>query len=172
MLPLFLVYLSEYTINLGLFPVLLFPLPSTPFTTYRSFYPTYTLLYQSGVFLSRSSLPLFRIHHLYPPSLLQIANFFLLLFIAMSCFPWVDEIGVWITMAIVFWEGLLGGAVYVNTFAAVGEGREGEEREWSLGAVTVSDSAGICVAGLVAMGVESGVCRWQVGRGRDWCRRL
>jgi len=202
MLPLFLVYLSEYTINLGLFPVLLFPLPSTPFTTPRSFYPTYTLLYQSGVFLSRSSLPLFRLRRLYPPSLLQVANFFLLLFIAMAEFSWVDDVGVWVVMGVVFWEGLLGGAVYVNTFAAVGEGqmgagregkgreregwegeeredegreaeeREGEEREWCLGAVTVSDSAGICVAGFVAMGVERGVCAWQVGRGRDWCRRL
>jgi len=182
MLPLFLVYLSEYTINLGLFPVLLFPLPSTPFTTLRSFYPTYTLLYQLGVFLSRSSLPLFRLRRLYPPSLLQVANFFLLLFIAMAEFSWVDDVGVWVVMGVVFWEGLLGGAVYVNTFAAVGGGREGEgrewevwegeEKEWSLGAVTVSDSAGICVAGLVAMGVERGVCAWQVGRGRDWCRRL
>lgn len=92
----------------------------------------------------------------------------------MAEFSWVDDVGVWVVMGVVFWEGLLGGAVYVNTFAAVGEGREGqsEEREWSLGAVTVSDSAGICVAGFVAMGVERGVCAWQVGRGRDWCRRL
>lgn len=207
MLPLFLVYLSEYTINLGLFPVLLFPLPSTPFTTPRSFYPTYTLLYQLGVFLSRSSLPLFRLRRLYPPSLLQVVNLFFLLFIAIAEFSWVDDVGVWVVMGVVFWEGLLGGAVYVNTFAAVGEGRvgggwegkgmegegmeglglegeetegegrkgegrEGKEREWSLGAVTVSDSAGICVAGFVAMGVERGVCAWQVGRGRDWCRKL
>lgn len=174
MLPLFLVYLSEYTINLGLFPVLLFPLPSTPFTSLRSFYPTYTLLYQSGVFLSRSSLPFFRLRRLYPPSFLQVGNFFFLLFIAMAGSSWVDDIGVWVTMGVVFWEGLLGGAVYVNTFAAVGEGdeRQSEEREWSLGAVTVSDSAGICLAGFVAMGVEKGVCAWQVGRGRDWCRRL
>ena len=75
-------------------------------------------------------------------------------------------------MVVIFWEGLLGGAVYVNTFAKVGEGREGEEREWSLGAVTVSDSGGICVAGFAAMGIEKGVCAWQVERGRDWCRRL
>lgn len=88
-------------------------------------------------------------------------------------YNWLPEwSAVWIVIAVVFWEGLLGGAVYVNTFAAVAEGREGQEREWSLGAVTVSDSAGICVAGLVAMGVEKGVCGWQVGRGRDWCRRL
>ena len=72
----------------------------------------------------------------------------------------------------VFWEGLLGGAVYVNTFAAVQEGREGEDREWSLGAVSVSDSAGICLAGMVGLGLEGWVCGWQVAHGRGWCKQL
>ncbi|KAI7198929.1 protein btn1, partial [Hortaea werneckii] len=41
MLPLFLVYVAEYSINQGVSPTLLFPLPSTPFTHFRAFYPTY-----------------------------------------------------------------------------------------------------------------------------------
>ena len=192
MLPLLLVYIAEYTINLGLFPVLLFPLESTPFTHFRSFYPFYTFLYQTGtlnrptpnpdnrmltpflpqgVFISRSSLPLLRIHHLYPPSLLQILNFLLLLSIALyNYLP--PSLAVYIVFLVVFWEGLLGGAVYVNTFAKISDEKQGEDREWSLGAVTVSDSAGICVAGWLSLGVESGVCKWQVRRGWDACRRL
>ena len=83
-----------------------------------------------------------------------------------------DSIGFWIVMALVLWEGLLGGAVYVNTFAEITERVDREEREFSLGATSVSDSAGICVAGFLAMGVEKGICAWQVGRGRDWCRQL
>lgn len=75
-------------------------------------------------------------------------------------------------MALVLWEGLLGGAVYVNTFAEITERVDREEREFSLGATSVSDSGGICVAGFLAMGVEKGICAWQVGRGRDWCRQL
>ena len=83
-----------------------------------------------------------------------------------------DSIGVWMVFAVVFWEGLLGGAVYVNTFAEITERVAEEEREFSLGATSVSDSGGICIAGFLAMAVEKGVCNWQVGRGRDWCRRL
>lgn len=42
-LPLFLVYVAEYLINQSVAPTLLFPLESTPFTHYRSFYPTYAV---------------------------------------------------------------------------------------------------------------------------------
>ena len=73
---------------------------------------------------------------------------------------------------IIFWEGLLGGAVYVNTFAEISDKVRQEEREFSLGAVTVSDSAGICVAGVVGMALEVGLCGWQVRRGKDWCNQI
>lgn len=78
MLPLLLVYVAEYTINQGVAPTLLFPLSSSPFDEYRSFYSTYGAIYQVGVFISRSSTPFIRIHHLYFPSFLQVANLVLL----------------------------------------------------------------------------------------------
>ena len=59
----------------------------------------------------------------------------------------------------------------MNTFAEIGERVDKTEREFSLGAVTVSDSGGICVAGFLSMAVEVWLCGWQVRRGRDWCRR-
>ena len=63
--------------------------------------------------------------------------------------------------------------MYVNTFAEIGEKVAPERREFSLGATSVSDSAGICVAGFLGMVLEVGLCGWQVERlGRDWCRRL
>jgi battenin len=71
MLPLLLVYIAEYTINQGVAPTLLFPLESSPFDEYRSFYSTYNAIYQVGVFISRSSTPFIRIHHLYVPSFVQ-----------------------------------------------------------------------------------------------------
>ena len=49
--------------------------------------------------------------------------------------------------------------------------KEGD-REFALGAVTVSDSAGITMAGCVGVGWERGLCEWQVRRGRDWCTRI
>ncbi len=80
---------------------------------------------------------------------------------------------VWVVFAVVFWEGLLGGGVYVNVFAEIGERVEVEGREFALGAVSVADSAGIVLAGVGGVGLEGWLCGWQVERlGRDWCRRL
>ncbi|KAG9737456.1 protein btn1, partial [Aureobasidium melanogenum] len=145
MLPLLLVYVAEYTINQGVAPTLLFPLDQTPFEHYRSFYPTYNAIYQLGVFISRSSLPFVRIHALYLPSLLQCLNLVILAVHAM--FPFLPNI--WFVFAITFWEGLLGGIVYVSTFRRIGEEVAETDREFSLGATSVSDSGGICIAGFL-----------------------
>ncbi|KAK3616663.1 battenin CLN3 protein [Elasticomyces elasticus] len=168
MLPLFLVYTAEYTLNQGVLPTVLFQLEGTPFNEYRAFYPTYSFIYQAGVFVSRSSLPFLRIRQLYTPAMLQVANLALLTIQALT--PFIPS--VWIVFGIVFWEGLLGGLVYVSTYAAVREEVPEEEREFSLGAVTVSDSAGIFVAGLLGVVMETQLCSWQVGHGIDKCRRL
>ncbi|KAF7192557.1 Protein BTN1 [Pseudocercospora fuligena] len=167
MLPLFLVYLAEYTINQGVAPTLLFPLESSPFKRYREFYPMYGTIYQLGVFISRSSLPFIRIRSLYIPTWLQVLNLAILTTQAMS--PFIPT--VWFVFALILWEGLLGGLVYVSTFAAIREEVSEDEREFSLGAVTVSDSAGIFCAGLLGAGMETALCAWQVKHGRDWCRQ-
>lgn len=167
MLPLLLVYVAEYTINQGVAPTILFPLNESPFTEYRDFYPFYGFLYQLGVFISRTSISFIRIRHLYLPSILQVANLILLTLHAVLFFiPSVHFV-----FLIVFWEGLLGGAVYVNCFADIMENVPVEEREFSLGATTVSDSGGICLAGVIGIFLEPALCRYQVAQGRDWCRR-
>lgn len=168
MLPLFLVFVAEYTINQGVAPTLLFPLKQSPFEHFRAFYPTYNAIYQLGVFISRSSLPFLRIRSLYAPAFLQVANLFALA--AHALWPFIPT--VYFVFAIVFWEGLLGGVVYVSTFAAIREEIPDEDREFSLGAVTVSDSAGIFTAGFLGLAMESLLCSWQVKHGRDWCRQL
>jgi battenin len=168
MAPLLLVYIAEYTINQGVTPTLLFPIKSSPFEAYRSFYPTYALIYQLGVFISRSSSPFFRFHALYLPSCLQLLNLFLLVFHSIYFFiP-----SVWIVFLVIFWEGLLGGLVYISTFAEIMDNVPIEEREFSLGATSVSDSGGICVASLLGMVVEPWLCGVNVSRGRPWCRNL
>jgi battenin len=168
MLPLLLVYVAEYTINQGVAPTLLFPLDESPFSEFRAFYPFYGFLYQLGVFISRSSTPFIRIHHLYFPSFLQVVNLVLLTLHALLNFiP-----SVYIVFVVVFWEGLLGGAVYVNTFAEIMENVPVGDREFSLGATSVSDSGGICIAGFLGMAMEVWLCGWQVRHGRDYCRRI
>ena len=168
MLPLFLVYLAEYTINQGVSPTLLFPLNSSPFDSFRSFYPAYNAIYQAGVFISRSSTPVLRIRNLYLPSILQVVNLGIL--IMQSLYGFLPT--VWWVFLIIFWEGLLGGAVYVNTFAEILEKVDESEREFSLSATTVSDSGGICVSGFLSLGLETALCAWQVQHGKDWCNKL
>lgn len=167
MLPLLLVYIAEYTINQGVSPTLLFPLNKSPFSSFREFYPTYNAIYQLGVFISRSSTGVLRIHHLYAPSILQILN--LVLLTVQSLTDFIPT--VWIVFIVIFWEGLLGGLVYVNTFAEISDNVPLEDREFSLSATTASDSGGICIAAFVSMAFETALCDWQVSRGRDWCRR-
>jgi battenin len=151
MMPLLLVYVAEYTINQGVAPTLLFPLEGSPFKGLREFYPFYGFLYQLGVFISRSSTPWMRIHHLYLPSLLQVANLvFLLLHALFNFIP----------------------SVYVNTFAEIMDNVPESEREFSLGATSVSDSGGICIAGFLGIILEVRLCDWQVQHGRDWCRKI
>ncbi|KAF2404957.1 batten's disease protein Cln3 [Trichodelitschia bisporula] len=168
MLPLLLVYVAEYTINQGVAPTLLFPLETTPFQQYRAFYPTYNAIYQIGVFVSRSSTPFIRIHHLYSPSLLQVLNLALLTLHAL--FNFIPN--VYLVFIVFFWEGLLGGLVYVSTFAEITDNVPREDREFSLGATSVSDSGGICIAGLLGMAFEVWLCNWQVQHGRDFCRQV
>lgn len=168
MLPLLLVYIAEYTINQGVAPTLLFPLHETPFTHFRAFYPAYNGIYQIGVFVSRSSTPFIRVRSLYKPSLLQVLNLAILTLHALfNIIP-----NIYIVFMIIFWEGLLGGVVYVSTFAEISERVPKEDREFSLGATTVSDAAGICAAGFLGMAFEVWLCDWQVGHGRKFCTQL
>ncbi|KAG5942906.1 battenin CLN3 protein [Claviceps sorghi] len=168
MAPLLLVYVAEYTINQGVSPTLLFPVESSPFDELRGFYPFYGFLYQLGVFISRSSTPFVRIHHLYAPSLLQVGN--LALLVLQSLYFFLPS--VYVVFVVIFWEGLLGGAVYVNCFAEIMENVPEDEREFSLSATTVSDSGGICIAAFVSILLEPSLCAYQVAHGRSWCRRI
>jgi battenin len=168
MLPLFIVYIAEYTINLGVSPTLLFALSFSPFSEFRAFYPFYNFLYQIGVFIARTSSPFMRMHALYIPSLLQVAN--LLTLTSHAMYDWIPN--VYIVFIIIFWEGLLGGFVYINTFAEIMDTVPKQEREFSLGATSVSDSGGICIAGFLSMALEVFLCNWQVEKGRNWCKQL
>ncbi|RMZ81151.1 hypothetical protein DV737_g2714, partial [Chaetothyriales sp. CBS 132003] len=168
MFPLLVVYIAEYTINQGVAPTLLFPLKRSPFKHFRAFYPSYNAIYQAGVFISRSSTPFFRTHNLYLPSWLQVGN--LVLLTAQALFNFIPN--VYIVFVVIFWEGLLGGLVYVNTFAEINETVPSHAREFSLSATSVSDSGGICIAGFISMVFEVWLCRWQVRHGRDYCTKL
>ncbi|CEP61046.1 amino acid transporter YHC3 LALA0_S02e05534g [Lachancea lanzarotensis] len=170
MLPLTTVYLFEYLINQGVSPTLLFPLDgnhSHPFFfhKYRDIYVTYGTLYQLGVFISRSSGSLFRIKKLYFFSVLQAINLALVI-----CQAWFYVVhSVYPVMLLIFFEGLLGGASYVHTFKNVIDEVDIREREFSLGAVSMSDSFGVLLAAFIGITLEPKLCSHQIDNGRPWC---
>jgi len=112
-----------------------------PFKSIRDAYPTYQTLYQLGVFISRSSSAFIRIHNIYLPSIIQFC--ILCFLILQSLFVIIPSI--YPLFLIIFFEGILGGLVYVNAFQEVRDREHATgEREFALG-------AGFCLACLMLM---------------------
>lgn len=78
---------------------------------------------------------------------------------------------VYIVFAIIFWEGLLGGLVFVNTYHQIIDNVPAEDREFSLGVTSVSESGGVCIAGFLSIVVETVLCGYQVKHDRGFCRQ-
>ncbi|KAG9041710.1 battenin CLN3 protein [Tulasnella sp. UAMH 9824] len=198
MFPLFLVYVIEYTINQGIGPTLVYPVPDPsthPFwsliiKSVRDYYPLWQLVYQTFVFFSRSSislgLPALPTNLLGLPALVQSFVFITLSTeSAKGIFP--DDVGVTIFLifCLIAVEGFCGGLAYVNVFYRIGQEdhpdesdseyeieRKKQEREFKIGSIGVGDSLGIMLASLLAMPTEVGLCKAQVARGKDLCRTL
>lgn len=149
--PLGLVYFAEYFINQGLMELLYFP---NSFLSHAEQYRWYQTLYQVGVLVSRSSLCCVKIRKLWTLSLLQVVNAVLLLFAVKYQFlP-----NAWVVFVIILYEGLLGGAAYVNTFYFISKETEDRHREFAMAAASVGDSLGIALAGLAAFPIHRYFC--------------
>lgn len=171
MIPLCSVYVAEYTINQGISPTMLFPLDEVPqwlVSTHRDTYVLYGFFYQFGVFVSRSSSTFgVRYKQLYILSWLQIFNVVLALCESMFSAPFTN---LWLLLLFAFYEGLLGGLLYVNTFLSVSEQVSKSQREFSMGSVGISDSFGIMIAGVISWFLEPHLCQFQVRHGKNWCQ--
>ncbi|CAG5986563.1 unnamed protein product [Menidia menidia] len=150
-LPLGLVYFAEYFINQGLMEILFF---HNFFLSHAEQYRWYQCLYQIGVFLSRSSLRWIKIRRIWALALLQVVNaVFLLLAARYQFLP-----SAWLVFAIILYEGLLGGAAYVNTFHFISKETDSRHREFAMAAASVGDSLGIALAGLAAFPTHGYFC--------------
>lgn len=139
-IPLMLVYLFEYFINQALFELIYF---DNTFLDQKAQYRWYQVTYQIGVFLSRSSVNLFKVRWLWLLAVLQGVN--VVLFSVEAVF-WIFP-SIWIVFAFILWEGLLGGGAYVNTFYRISEEISPSKRLFALSVTAFSDSAGIAMAG-------------------------
>lgn len=61
---------------------------------------------------------------------------------------------IWIIFAIIFWEGLLGGCIYVNAFYLISENFSGQDKEFALGATSMSYGLSITIAAGVGIGYQ------------------
>uniref|UniRef100_A0A8C2FUW6 Battenin n=1 Tax=Cyprinus carpio TaxID=7962 RepID=A0A8C2FUW6_CYPCA len=64
----------------------------------------------------------------------------------------------WVVFVIVLYEGLLGGAAYVNTFFFIREETAKREREFAMAAASVGDSLGIALSAAAAFPVHHYFC--------------
>uniref|UniRef100_A0A673VAZ5 Battenin n=1 Tax=Suricata suricatta TaxID=37032 RepID=A0A673VAZ5_SURSU len=149
--PLVLVYFAEYFINQGLFELLFFRNTSL---THAQQYRWYQMLYQAGVFVSRSSLRCCQIRFTWVLALLQCFNLaFLLADVWLNFLP-----SIYLVFLIILYEGLLGGAAYVNTFHNIALEMSDEHREFAMAAACISDTLGISLSGLLALPLHDFLC--------------
>ncbi|KAJ7805753.1 batten's disease protein Cln3 [Mycena olivaceomarginata] len=196
------VYTFEYTINQGIAPTLLYPVPSPEEHSFlskiihsvRDYYPLWQLVYQTTVFLSRSSIsigiPPLPARLLPLPAILQAGILLILMFeSAVGIFPsgpGTADSEAWsitIVFLLISLEGICGGSAYVNVFYRINQEapspdtahdleRTRQEREFKIGSVGFADSSGILFASILAVPMEVALCRQQVSRGKLLCKGL
>ncbi|KAK2148807.1 hypothetical protein LSH36_481g00020 [Paralvinella palmiformis] len=118
-------------------------------------YRWYQVLYQLGVLISRSSVNIVQIRPFWILSVLQFLNIGIL--VLQIFFRFIPSI--WIIFVIILYEGLLGGATYVNAFYRISsEITPADYCEFSMGVASISDASGIAVAGAVAVPFHNFMC--------------
>ncbi|VDM56385.1 unnamed protein product [Angiostrongylus costaricensis] len=156
MLPLVIVYFSEYFVNQGLLELMEFNCSQGFGLTPASQYRWYQVLYQVGVFVSRSSSECIALPGEALPvlAMLQVLNATIFYFEAVTGFM----SHIILLMCLIIYEGLLGGAAYVNTFKVIHQEVPADRKEFSLGFVSISDTFGILLAGFTAIPVHNIIC--------------
>ncbi|XP_063981515.1 battenin isoform X2 [Diachasmimorpha longicaudata] len=152
LIPLTLVYFFEYFINMGLYELIQF---DGIWLSHSEQYRWLQVDYQIGVFISRSSATFITFKKVWLMAILQGLN--VILFSTEAIFFFIPNI--WIIFVVTFWEGLLGGGAYVNTFYSMVQTIPAEDLKDSLGIVTMADSLGITLAGWTAMEAHSAICK-------------
>lgn len=149
-IPLFLVYAAEYTMQAGTWTAIGFPI--TDATARNEFYFAANWTYYAGVFISRSSGTLFTapMWLLWLMPILQCANvgFFWIVAANQVFYSWWLLIGC-------FYTGLLGGAVYVHGFTRICKDLPKEHVEFALSATSVGECFGIFTADVCGLFLQS-----------------
>ncbi|XP_027215665.2 battenin isoform X2 [Penaeus vannamei] len=154
MIPIALVYIAEYVINQGLVELIYFP-DQKDWLNHHEQYRWYQATYQLGVLLSRSSVNFFYIRQVWITTVLQWIN--VLIFLTCAVFWWISSI--WVVLVLILWEGLLGGAAYVNTFYKITQEVSDHQKPFALAITTLSDTVGVTIAGFISIPLHNVICQ-------------
>ncbi|VDO29491.1 unnamed protein product [Brugia timori] len=157
MIPLMLVYLGEYFINQGILQLIIYPCDKGWYLTPSSQYRWYQVLYQAGVFISRSSVNIIQLPYwaLVLLPILQFAN--VVIFFLESLYFYIPHI--WVLFLLILFEGLFGGSSYVNTFTHIHNFAKPDVREFSMSISSLGDAIGIVTAGFVSIPFYNHICQ-------------
>lgn len=150
MIPLFVVYATEYALQSGIWTAIGFPVDST--SARNTFYVTSNWVYQLGVFLSRSSGAFFTapLWMLWLMPLLQTINLIFFYFVAMYKIVYN-----YVLLLPAFFVGLLGGAVYVSGYQRINKDMPLHLREIALSTSSLADSCGILLADISGLFIQA-----------------
>lgn len=151
-IPLAMVYMSEYLINQGLYELMFFKNSSMDHTEQ---YRIYQILYQLGVFLSRSSLQLFKFRWIWLLMIFQIVIF--LFFFIDAWFYIVPYIYIDFIFCLI--EGFIGGLSYVNNFNNINTELEETDRLFAAPLSALLNTIAITISGGLSFPIHSKICR-------------
>ncbi|CAJ0582768.1 unnamed protein product, partial [Mesorhabditis spiculigera] len=157
MVPLGTVFFAQYFINQGLAELIVFDCDNSFHSSPESQYKWYQVLYQIGIFISRSAIslipmPFWVIAWMLPLSQLSILGVLLVETLS-PYFPHIIA-----AYGIIFLEGLTGGSAYGNTVRHVHQNVSPSIKEFALLIVTVSDTVGILLAAALAIPTHNQIC--------------
>lgn len=146
MIPLFLVYVSEYIIQAGAWASMGFPDVHIAANRHK-WYQWANFTYQIGVFVSRTlgGLKVLPLSSLWAGPALQVL---LLVFFGVCA---AESFGDWWLIGPALCVGLLGGFVYVQAFVQISAREKKEYVELALTTASVADTFGIIVADVLAI---------------------
>jgi battenin len=91
------------------------------------------------------------------PAVFQVINAVLLSF--ESVYAFIPSI--YITFGVILWEGIMGGSIYVNTFYLMSQKFEGTEKEFCLGATSMSYGLSITLSAIVGIFYNPLLVKWR-----------
>ncbi|CAL6019483.1 CLN3_protein [Hexamita inflata] len=142
----FLVYISEYTINHSVNPVIEFKSNPDQYYTFANF------AYQIGMFLMRCSLPVFKLPRqlVIAPAIMQFL--LLVMFSFEAIYQFINIF--WLMIFICFIEGLIGGLTNVSALYWISKMSDQSNREFRMGISTLFGTSGVLISSVAGMWYE------------------